>query len=1597
MAANNSVASLVEGVVREAKKHPSAADLSRFCRAVLGGATGDDLEALEAPELSALLAESFAFIARRQPGRPKIRTANPAGASAGISIVEIVNDDMPFLVDSTLSLLNERGFDIRLLLHPVLNLTRDAEGKLTGIEEKPSTAPGAIRESLIHIHLARVPDRDLEKLSAELLHVLADVRTAVLDWRAMQARLKEAISAYQSDPPPIPVDELTESIAFLMWLADNHFTFLGMRQYQFEGGAGAGDLVPLGDSGLGLLRRPETQVLKRGDKLVAMTPEIRSFFMQPVALIITKADVRATVHRRAAMDYIAVKLFDEAGDLKGELSMVGLFTSSAYTQSPGDVPLLRRKLQAVVAASGFNPSGHSGKALINVLESFPRDELFQIDAEALGHIARGILSLEERPRTRLFVRRDRFDRFVSAFAFIPRDRFNSDVRQRVGELIARAFDGRVATYQPFFGEGSLVRVHFIILRHAGKGPKPDVDALEQAVVEAVRTWDDRLAGELAKAGGALAAATARWRGAFPAGYRDRVAPAESLADIRALEALPRDGAIAVRFLPAGQPGGGDVLLRLYHHGPAIPLSRRLPILEDMGFRAIEETTFNVLPQGEAAVIHDVLLTTADGAALDVAASGAALADTFMAVWKGMVENDAFNALTLRRAIVWRDVAMLRALARYVRQAAASYSAEYMAQTLVKHAGLAALIVGLFHARFDPRRNDDRTAAAIGEEIEQALADVPVLDEDRIIRRYVNLVGAILRTNFFRRDGAGGHPPAITFKIDSREVEGLPPPRPLAEIFVYAPDVEGIHLRFGRIARGGIRWSDRPEDFRTEILSLAKAQNVKNVVIVPVGAKGGFVPKQRPAQASREAVQAEGLRVYKLFISSLLELTDNLKDGRIVPPEGVLRRDGDDPYLVVAADKGTATFSDIANGLAAAHGFWLDDAFASGGSAGYDHKKMAITARGAWEAVKRHFREIDIDIQSAPFTVIGVGDMSGDVFGNGMLLSPHIRLLAAFDHRDIFFDPEPDPAVSLAERRRLFALARSSWQDYDKALISAGGGVFSRALKSIPLSSPMRTILGIERDTATPQEVMNALLRAEADLLWFGGIGTYVKASTETQADAGDRANDAVRVNANELRVKVIGEGANLGVTQKGRIEYAHTGGRMNTDAIDNSAGVNSSDLEVNIKIALSGAEARGRLDRPGRNVLLAAMTDEVAALVLRNNYLQTLSLSTTRARGSEENGYAMALMHDLEDRGLLDRKLESLPSDAEIAVRDRRGETLTRPELAVLLAYSKIALYDDLLESSMPDDLFLSAVLNSYFPQRMQRDFAAEIEGHRLRREIVATVVANGLINRGGPAFVTRLRGETAASSAEIAAAFAVSRHSFRLPELHLLVDELDARVQSATQTALYLDLQLLVRRTTQWFLRNADLAGSLAETAERYRTGIDEVARIIEEVLPEAGRAALAERRAEIVAQGVPEDAARRLAGLSFLARAADVVQAAAQSGASLEAAGRALYGSAIGLGVDLLIRQADGMTAEDFYERLAINRMIDQVFLSHRAINTQILAVAGTEDNPWTSWCRSAGARVEQAQKRIHGLLADKSFGLAKLAVAQGALADLATAAKI
>jgi glutamate dehydrogenase len=1556
-------------------------------RQLLEKAPPEDLQGYSAADLHELVSGRLSFLNERKPGRSKVAVTNPEAPFGDVTIIDIVNDDMPFLVDSTIGLLTDRGHDVRLALHPVLSVKRDGTGKLTGLEAKPSPDSNAIRESFLHIHLSRITPEEAKTLEDDLKGVFDDVRVAVLDWRAMQQRLREAIAAYQKNPPPIPIEELTESIAFLQWLLDNHFTFLGMREYKFVGGAKKGALEPIADSGLGILRKAEIEVLRRGNELVAISPQIREFLMQPAALVITKSDVRATVHRRSAMDYVGVKLFDAEGTLSGELRAIGLFTSSAYTQNPNEIPLLRKKLQRVVAASGFAPSGHSGKALAAVLEGFPRDELFQIDTDVLASMAQGILRLEERPRTRLFVRRDKFDRFVSAFVFIPRDRFDSDVRRKVGDLLAESFDGRVASFAPSFGEGALVRVHFIILRNASKEPKPDLAALEQRIVEAVRNWDDRLESALI-AKGAGQALIARWRGAFPPGYRDSTDPQASLKDIEEIDALSGDQ-IGVEFIKVAGDGAHEFHSRLYHQGEAIALGRRLPILENLGLQAISETT-HILSTGSGtgrAVIHDVLLQAPPNAAIG-ADTFANLEAAFLAVWTGQAENDAFNGLTLREGIVWRDVSLLRALGRYIRQSAASFSSDYVAQTLVKYPAIARQLVTLFYALFDPKAQSEKDAEAALAKIEKALIDVYNLDEDRIIRRYVNLISALLRTNFFQPAKDDGEPPLINFKINSKLVDGLPEPKPFAEIFVYAPDVEAVHLRAGHIARGGIRWSDRPEDFRTEVLGLAKAQNVKNAVIVPVGAKGGFVPKRLKIGDSREAIQAEGVRAYTRFISSLLDITDNLKDDKVVPPSDTVRRDGDDPYLVVAADKGTATFSDTANGIARRHGFWLDDAFASGGSAGYDHKKMGITARGAWEAVKRHFREIDVDIQTTPFTVIGVGDMSGDVFGNGMLLSRKIRLLAAFDHRDIFIDPDPDSESSFKERERLFALPRSSWQDYDKSLISKGGGVFPRSLKAIPLTPEIKALTGLRADKATPQELMHALLQVPADLLWFGGIGTYVKASNESQADAGDRANDVLRVDANELKVKVIGEGANLGVTQRGRIEFALNGGRINTDAVDNSAGVNSSDIEVNIKIGLSRAEAAKKLTREDRNTLLADMTDDVAALVLRNNYLQTLCLSLALEQGTTENSYAIQLMQQLEKSGELDRKIEYLPSDSQIIERDLKGGGLTRPELAVIMAYAKISLHGEILASGVPDDPYLSRELKRYFPKAMQERFADDIEHHKLRREIIATMLANSMINRGGPSFIAYIMGETSAAPADIASAFAAARDSYDFLALNTAIDALDAKIPGTLQNKLYAGLQLLLRWTTVWFLRHEKLDQGLQQLIGKYRDGLAKVEAVLAKTVPEADLKEMEERQSELEKLGVPADLARKLASHRFLQRALDVVKIAEKSGASIETVAKVMFATASDLGVERLIEEGNALRARDLLERQAINRLRAQVFENHRGIVARIVK----DEMDWAQWREKNQARSNAVIENMETILASKPFDIARYAVAQGTLADLA-----
>ena len=1554
-------------------------------------------------DLADLAERAFDFLRERQPGAPKIRcatvTMKESSERKSVTVIEIANDDMPFLVDSVMGEIGERRLNIQLMAHPIFGVRRDG-GKLVALGAPD--AAGSARESFIHIHLEPVADETVCAAIVQALDgVLGEVRLAVSDWRAMLERVNAVVAELKTNPPPLPVDEIAEAIQFLQWLLADNFTFLGVRDYVLDGH----DLQPNLDTALGIMRTPDLRVLRRGHDLLEITPEIMAFLKEPRPLIIAKANIHSHVHRRVYLDYIGVKRFDASGNLVGEFRIVGLFTSAAYTHSAHSIPYLRRKIAGVEERASFDPGSHFSKALANVLEHYPRDELFQIDEDTLYHFALAILQLDERPRVRVLARRDRFDRFVSVLVFVPRERYSSHVRAKIGDYLSSVFRGHVSAFYPFFPEGRLVRVHYIIGRRDGVTPDVNRVTLEDAVADIIHTWSDGLAQALALiyAPNKARELFQRYRDAFSAGFQAGYAASIAAGDIRVIEALSDERPLGVDFHHRIHEGQRAVGLKVWSRQRPLPLSERVPVLENMGFRVVDERTHHITPKGEGARdawFHDMLLERHDGGVIDLDAAKARLEAAFLMVMRGGAENDGYNALTLASNLAWRDVALIRTLSRFLRQVRVPFSQDYMWATLIKHASIAGNIVELFHARFDPRPDAalarDARQKEIAARIEEELQKVASLDEDRILRRFVNAVQSAIRTNFFQTDKDGHLKALIAVKFESGKITDMPLPRPLYEIFVYSPRVEGVHMRFGKVARGGIRWSDRPQDFRTEVLGLVKAQQVKNAVIVPVGAKGGFVPKLMPKGATREQVQAEGIATYKLFISTLLDITDNIhQDGSIVPPDCVVRYEGDDPYLVVAADKGTATFSDIANAISVEHDYWLGDAFASGGSAGYDHKAIGITARGAWEAVKRHFREMDVDIGKTPFTAVGVGDMSGDVFGNGMLREHTIKLVAAFDHRDIFIDPDPDPEKSFAERKRLFALPRSSWQDYDKKLISAGGGVYPRASKEIRLTPEARKLFGVA-ESVTPQELMKAILTAQVDLLFFGGIGTYVRASQETDEAVGDRANDPIRVAGSELHCKVIGEGANLGMTQRGRIEAALAGIRLNTDAIDNSAGVNTSDVEVNIKIALSRPLRSGALTLQARNALLAGMTDEVARLVLRNNYQQTLALSLAQRRGLEDLGFQQRLMQTLEMHGQLDRAVEFLPDEMAIAERRKRNLALTRPELAVLLAYAKLSLYGELLDSAVPDDPYLGRELERYFPKEMAERYDDALHAHRLRREIIATQLTNSMINRGGATLIVRIADQTGAAPAAIAAAFAAVRQSYDMVALNTEIDGLDNKVSGSVQLDLYAMVQDLLLDRLVWALRNVNAKQGLETVIAHYRDGIAQVAAALDGALSKSAAAARDARLAELTRAGVPEALARRLANLPLLKAAPDIVLVADRAKKPVAEVTATYFAAEAFFQLDRVAGGVPGIVVSDYFDRLALDRALDSIGDAERRLTAAMvgngkydkeLAGAGAVEE----WIKPRRMEVERIRAAIHEI-AGSGLTLSKLSVAASLLGDLA-----
>ncbi|ODT72179.1 MAG: NAD-glutamate dehydrogenase [Pelagibacterium sp. SCN 63-23] len=1531
--------------------------LALFLAEAIAAIDPDDLARQQPGSLITALAGSYGRLAEGALDATRI-AVTPPGSVGDALVLDIISPDMPFIVDSALAALRAMGGAIRLFAHPVVLVS---QGK--------AVHEGGAAVSVLHIHSD--PVADIDALVAELEITLRDVARAVRDWQPMLERVRRAMAGLDAQKPP----QRDEALSFLDWLIEHNFTFLGTREYRLE----AGILVPVEGTGLGILRDENLKALRSGTDYVESTPQLVAFVKNDDPLLVTKANMRARVHRRAHMDYVGIQLFGADGAVSGELRILGLYTAQAQATPHTEVPIIRRKIAEVMRQSGLDPLGHDGRALLGALDTYPRDELFQIGTDQLAEFAGAIAALYDRPRVRVLPRVDLFDNFVSVLVYVPRDRYDGAVRERITSYLAEIYEGRISAYYPHFPEGELVRLHVIIGRNGGKTPRPSRATLEAGVEALTRDFSDMLLAVAPEPG-----AISDWRQAFSPAYQSRNGVAAALEDIAVFRRLGDGVAIRLRTRTGAD---GTLGLKFYHAGSAIPLSDRVPMLEHFGFRVIDERTYTLTPRdGVVRYLHDMVLALGNGS-LDVAARGAAIEAGLLAVWRGEAESDQLNALVTLAGLDWADSALLRALSRYLRQVGTSYSQRYIAQVMVTQSGAATALLRLFAALHDPSMTDREAAAeAARADIAAELEKISSLDEDTIMRRFQNLIEASVRTNAWQRLADGSRRPALALKFDSKNIEGLAAPRPYREIFVYSPRVEGVHMRFGAIARGGLRWSDRPEDFRTEVLGLVKAQQVKNAVIVPVGAKGGFVPKRLVAGMARDAWLAEGTESYRIFIGTLLDVTDNLVDGTVVPPDSVVRRDGDDPYLVVAADKGTASFSDTANAIAVERGFWLGDAFASGGSAGYDHKKMGITARGGWEAVKRHFREMDRDIQTEPFTVAGVGDMSGDVFGNGMLLSRQTRLVAAFDHRDIFIDPNPDAASSFAERQRLFALPRSSWQDFDHSLISAGGGVFSRTLKSVPLTPEIRSLLGIDKDHATPAELMRAILCAPVDLLWFGGIGTYIKAPDEDNAAVGDRANDSIRVTGDQLRARVVGEGANLGATQRGRIAYALKGGRIDTDAIDNSAGVNSSDLEVNIKIALAPVLASGRLDMEARNAFLAGMTDEVAALCLRNNYLQPLALSLAERAGLAELPDHRALIEGLEQRGLLDRAVEFLPGDAVLDARAEAGKGLTRPELAVILAYAKLTLFDDLMAGVSIDDPYLAGELLRYFPEPLHRTYPDAIERHRLRREVIATVLANAMINRGGPAFVSELTAATSASAGEVALAYAAVRDVYGLPAINAAIDALDGKVPGAVQLALYAQVAALLRQEALWFLRNETVTDGLASLVDRQRSGVERVRQVAGDLLPEAQRAALDARIAEWQAQGVPAELARRIGELPIIAQASDIVLVAERGGVALEQAARAYFGIAGLFGLFPIIEDGRAIVLADRFDRMALDRALANVMRALRDLTADALSAGSVEA---LQAQRQAGiARTMAAVKE----LTEGGITVSRLSVAAGLLADLA-----
>jgi glutamate dehydrogenase len=1549
------------------------------------------------------------IIYQRTPGQTALRIYNPSfeqeGWQSSHTIIEVALDDMPFLVDSIQNELNRRNITTHIIFHSgSVYVTRDAENKITEVFPMGSGSKSAFVEAPIFIEIDRQTDpavlADLEK---SLLHILKDVKYAVEDFQKMREKVQQIIDGLEINPPPIAKEELDESVAFLKWLLgdDNkNFIFLGCRDYQLDKENGDLALRVVDKSGLGVLR--ESKPGKISKHFSEMPPEARAVALSKNILIISKSSYESSVHRAAKNDIIGIKIFDEQGQVVGEHRILGLYTSSAYHSRPHTIPFLRKKISEVMEKSKLSPKGHAGKALINILETLPRDDLFQASTEELLDLCLGILHLQERRIIRLFVRKDIYGRFMSCLVYVPKDKYNTDLTQQMENILVKAFNSSEVTCEVFIGESVLARLHFMVKIDPLNPPIVDVAEIEQDLIQVGKQWDDELRKELIDYYGeerGVEIAAYYYKG-FSSGYRENFSVRNAVYDIDHIQSLQTETDLAMSFFKPIVDADDRLRLKLFQLEHSVPLSDALPILENMGLRVLSEQPYRIVRKdGTCAWMNDFTLETIGKITFDIDEVREKFEKAFSQVWYDKVDKDRFNRLVLTAQLNWKQIFMLRAYARYLKQIGFTFSQNYIAKTLNNNPELTIALVHLFEARFDPAKETGRESriTAFQDEMTEGLEKVSSLDEDKIIRRMSDLILATLRTNYYQKDAHGQDKSYLSFKLASHLIPEMPLPMPKFEIFVYSPVVEGIHLRTSSVARGGLRWSDRPEDFRTEILGLMKAQNVKNAVIVPSGAKGGFIPKRLPINGDREAIMQEAIASYKVFISGLLDITDNLVNQALVPPTSVIRYDADDPYLVVAADKGTASFSNYANEVAESYGFWLGDAFASGGSTGYDHKKMGITARGAWESVKRHFREMGVNTQTEPFTVIGIGDMAGDVFGNGMLLSQQIRLVAAFNHAHIFVDPNPDAALSFQERERLFYLPRSTWDDYDRKVISAGGGVFSRAAKYIDITPQMKERFAITKDRLEPNQFIDYIMRAEVDLLWNGGIGTFVKGTQETNEQVGDKANDAIRINGYDLRVKVVVEGGNLGFTQLGRVEFALNGGKILTDFIDNSAGVDCSDHEVNLKILLNTIVANGDMTVKQRNQLLADMTEDVGHLVLKNNYWQTQAVSIALKQVDKNHDLYVRFIHLLESVNRLNRAIEFIPDDKSLQERKGSGRSLTAPELCVLLAYSKILLKDEILVSTVPEDPYLSRIISTAFPSIIRKDYHDHMLQHSLRREIIATQLSNVIINKMGITYVSRVQEETGANIPAIVSAYAISHEIFNIGQVWESIEALDNQVSAEIQIEMMLSVSRLVRRSTRWLLRNHRDLSHIESVIALYKDGIMQLEESIHLLVGGTAKEYVEEKTQYYLNANVPEPLARRVAANEIKFALLDIISATQEHHLNLQRYAKVYFGLGFNLELGWLRGSIISQPEENHWDALAKAALRDDIDWQQKSLTVNALLLYADKENTdevVSEWLNLHQDLVARWKKMLIELRSSNIIEFVKYAVAVRELLDLTQA---